>query len=191
MMSPGNEQLLTAVCIAGRSMQGAGLPACCRNEWHQVTTYTSVHVWLENRYIRSDNLQWISFGIVVSIVWHHMHTDRLDVVTELKIAIFVVIEALADDWAVIQLWLKAFVSEPADINNHLWLPIHLPTWRIWQHPRGYVAHPNICFAYIGCSQSGLPNRGVLCMPDQHKAVARHSVLVSHLTWELDCLVVCT
>ncbi len=34
-----------------------------------------------------------------------MHTDRLDVVTELKIAILVIEEALADNWAIIQLWL--------------------------------------------------------------------------------------
>ncbi len=48
-----------------------------------------------------------------------MHTNRLNVVTEIKIAMLVIIEALADNWAVLQLWLKAFVSEPADISNHL------------------------------------------------------------------------
>ena len=38
-----------------------------------------------------------------------MHTNWLNVVTKLKIAIFVIIEALADNWAIIQLWLEAFV----------------------------------------------------------------------------------
>ncbi len=48
-----------------------------------------------------------------------MHTDRLDVVTELKIAILVIEEALADNWAIVQLWLEAFISEPADVSNQL------------------------------------------------------------------------